>query len=736
MLHRKPQMLNVFEQGEYHIIRGDEKGGIDLDASMLHMRIGPSRQIHILPAARGGGSNGAGLKIVLGAVMIAAAVATGGAALAGYGAAAGVFSSASLFQIAGTLAIMGVSMLLEGISRVIAPQPGLGASYLINGNLNTTQQGTPVPLVYGTARVGSVVIASAYSAEDYNTSTSDYQGQAAFTNASGGYSGTLDAFDTGNPLPSGASGKGSSKSSSGGGIEAPNTLESKAIVYLIDMISEGPIGGIVGGAQGIYFNGTPLQNANGSFNFRGVSWTYLFGTPDQTPPSGYPSAVEDATVGQQVFYQTPVVNQLVSSTATQARITIELPSLFATNTQNGDVNPSTLGLVIAVAEVTGSSVGAYSVVVNDTIHGKCTAAYQRSYVFDLPGSGTGGTTTTWNVRVSKATPESAVSTTVNTLYWSNTDLISNYQLMYPNSAMVCLKIDSEAFGSTIPTRSYLTSGIELQIPTNYNPVTGIYATSGPGTAGGAWDMASFSSGVSSNPAWILYDFLSNSRYGLGLSAQMLEVAREQLYPIAQYCDGLVPDGGGATERRYQLNGVFSQRTDAFKLMQAIAATFRGQVYWGAGQVCVTADMPTTPVKLYTAANVIDGNFVYNGTSLKTRHTTTNVHFSDPTNQYLPAVEVVELPPQVALRGVYAADILGFGVTSRGLAHRAGNWLLYTAPPSPPVRFSRWLTRPSPASAWAVDCARPQRSTCWRWTWCSARWPAPPTRSLSFCKTDR
>jgi predicted phage tail protein len=675
MLIVRPEIRFVLEEGEYRVVRGSLDGGIDLDASMLHMQIGPARQIHLFPVAAGGGGgggNGGTLKTVLGAIIIVAAVAL---AIAEPYLIPAEVSAFSYFSAVGTVALIGASLLLSGISRLISPQPGLGQSYLLNGNLNTSGQGTPVPLVYGRTRVGSLVVASSYSAEDYNTSTSDFHGAAPFWNSTGGYSGALDAFDSGNPLPSGAQGKGGGGKSGGGGIEAPNTLESKSVVRIIDILTEGPMGGLVNGPQSIFFNNTPLMNSDGTWNFRGVTWYVLYGTPDQVAIPGYPSATETVSVNEQVLYGTPVILDLESTTATSTRITIELPGLYATNTQNGDINPSYLGLEIYCAPVIGTTTGTYSLAVTDIISGKCTSPYQRSYVFALPGAGSG--TTSWSVKIVKTTPESAVSTTINQLYWFAYDLITDHQIAYSDSAGIALEIDSEAFGSTLPARSYLIDGIIVEVPANYNATTRTYASTGPGTSGGSWDYVTFQAETTSNPAWCFYDFIKSARYGLGLPAAQLETAALQLYQISQYCDGLVTTGGSGTEPRYELNGVFNQRASAFQLMQAIAATFRGQAYWAGGQVCVTADMPQNPVKIYTAANVINGNFVYEGTSLKTRHTTANVHFTDPNNQYLPGVEPVELPQQVAQRGIFASDIVGFGVTSRGLAHRLGNWLLYT-----------------------------------------------------------
>ncbi|KLV34559.1 hypothetical protein [Piscirickettsia salmonis] len=53
--------------------------------------------------------------------------------------------------------------------------------------------------------------------------------------------------------------------------EAPNTLSTNAVVTLVDLLGEGEIEGLVNGAQSVYFDDTPLQNADGSYNFEGVT---------------------------------------------------------------------------------------------------------------------------------------------------------------------------------------------------------------------------------------------------------------------------------------------------------------------------------------------------------------------------------------------------------------------------------------------------------------------------------
>ena len=50
------------------------------------------------------------------------------------------------------------------------------------------------------------------------------------------------------------------------------TLRSRAYARIMDLVSEGEIEGLVDGAKSIYLDGTPLQNADGSFNFQNVTY--------------------------------------------------------------------------------------------------------------------------------------------------------------------------------------------------------------------------------------------------------------------------------------------------------------------------------------------------------------------------------------------------------------------------------------------------------------------------------
>src|SRR5690606_5764792 len=91
-----------------------------------------------------------------------------------------------------------------------------------------------------------------------------------------------------------------------------------------------------------------------------------------------------------------------------------------------------------------------------------------------------------------------------------------------------------------------------------------------------------------------------------------------------------------------------------------------------------ADKESDPVAIYTAANVIDGRFVYQGTPRSTRYTVCLVSWIDPANFYAPAVEYVEDLDGLDRYGVNQTSLTAIGCTSRAMARRIGKWALLSS----------------------------------------------------------
>lgn len=57
----------------------------------------------------------------------------------------------------------------------------------------------------------------------------------------------------------------------GGGhtpVEVKETSRSKQLVKIVEVISEGEVYGLADGMKSIYFDKTPVQNKDGSYNFK------------------------------------------------------------------------------------------------------------------------------------------------------------------------------------------------------------------------------------------------------------------------------------------------------------------------------------------------------------------------------------------------------------------------------------------------------------------------------------
>ena len=456
--------------------------------------------------------------------------------------------------------------------------------------------------------------------------------------------------------------KGSGGGKGGGGTarvaqEAPDNLQSKQFAKIIDLVSEGEINGLVDGLKSVYLDNTLLQNADDSFNIEGVSFDARAGIQGQTFISGFAGVESEKAVSLEVTAASSVVRSISDVDIDSVRVTLSVPRLTSQNTTNGDISGTKVQIEIDLQD----NGGGYVLAKADDITGKTSSRYQRAYNIPLTGTGP------WDIRVRRITADSTTAALQNKTFWDSYTEIIDEKFSYPNSAIMALSVDSELF-SKIPTRGYEIEGIILQVPSNYNAVTRVYT--------GAWD-GNFITAYSNNPAWVFYDLIVNSRYGLGDYVAASQIDKWTLYTIGQYCDVLVDDGEGGTEPRYTINVYLQTREDAIKMLQALASAFAAMSYWSAGTVTLTQDAPKDPTALFTPANVIDGAFSYSGSSARTRSTVVAVTWNDPVDLYRQAVEYIEDAVGIERFGFIKKEVVAFGCTSRGQAHRFGKAILFT-----------------------------------------------------------
>lgn len=451
---------------------------------------------------------------------------------------------------------------------------------------------------------------------------------------------------------------------SGGGArtpyEAPNTLSSAQVLNIIDIVSEGEIAGFPDNAHPlkyVYFNDTPVQNGDGSFNFKGVTLYAQRGVPDQSYVPGFDASERTVAVSARVKNAAPVVRTVSDALVSRLRVTVGVER-NAQVLDNGDTVAARTSLTVTLAGKSGSV--SQTVLFNEKGSG---LYYQDAEFAKLPAA-------PFTVRVSRDTADSASDKVSNNTYFASYVEIVDAKLSYPNTAFAALSADSDQFGSSVPRRNYLVKGLLLRVPSNYDPEARTYA--------GIWD-GSFKTAWSNNPAWVLYDLLTRPRYStLARRLKETQIDKWALYEAGKYCDEFVPDGFGGQEPRYVCNAYLTDMKQAGELLETLCSVFCGLPLWDGARFSVVLDTPADPVALYTNANVLDGAFSYGGAPLKSITTAVQVQYADKHDSYRAKTEYVADEAAVARYGLNIKQITAFGCDSRGQAVRFAQWTLQTA----------------------------------------------------------
>ena len=444
--------------------------------------------------------------------------------------------------------------------------------------------------------------------------------------------------------------------------EAPNTLNSAQSLRIIDAVCEGEIRGFANGNdapwKSVFLNDTPVQNADGSFNFKGLAGFFLRGTPDQPYIPGFDVSERTVAVSAEVKKSTPIVRAVTDKLVGRLRVTLGVDRNFQVQ-GNGDTLAA--HTVFRVELVNKDGVRAVESV---TFSERAGGVYYQDVLFDqLPEA-------PFNIRVSRLTDDAASDKTGNKTYFASFVEMIDAKLTYPHTVLAALSVDSDQFGNSVPRRNYLLDGMLVNVPSNYNPDTREYA-------GSVWD-GSFKKAWTNNPAWVFYDVLTQPRYStLARRLKAADIDKWTLYQIAKYCDELVDDGFGGKEPRFVCNAYLSDKRQAAELLTDLASVFRGLPVWDGRRFSVVMDADADAVAQYANSNVKDGLFTYSGAAFKSISTAVMVQYVDKYDGYRTKTEYVQDDEAVRRYGLNVRQVAAFGCDSRGQAARFGAWMLQT-----------------------------------------------------------
>ncbi|MDM2917729.1 host specificity protein J [Citrobacter sp. Cpo035] len=462
-------------------------------------------------------------------------------------------------------------------------------------------------------------------------------------------------------------------------VEAPDSIQSIARAKVLIALGEGEFAGGLDGKNiflGDSSSYTPLQNADGSYNFNNVKYEFRSGTQDQDYIQGFPGIENELQVSYELKQAVPYVRAVSNTQLSALRIRLGWPTLLLQK-NNGDK----VGTRVEYAIDLSVDGGPYETVVNGAVDDKTTSLYERSHRVNLPKASTG-----WQLRVRRITPDSTSVNVVDIMRVVAVTEIIDAKLRYVNTALLYVEFDAKQFPNGIPQVVCNPKGRIIRVPDTYDPETRTYSGTWEGVFKWAW---------TDNPAWIYYDIILNERFGLGQRIDATQIDKWELYRIAQYCDQLVPDGkgGSGTEPRFRCNVYIQDRNDAWTVLRDLAGIFRGMTYWGDNKMYVLADMPRDVWHIYNHASVVEGKFTFADPSETTRNTAALVNWSDPANHYKDTPEPV-YDSDLAMRFDYRQlEMTAIGCTRQSEANRRGRWGLLTNGIGEVVTFSTGMDVP-------------------------------------------
>jgi sulfur carrier protein ThiS len=185
--------------------------------------------------------------------------------------------------------------------------------------------------------------------------------------------------------------------------------------------------------------------------------------------------------------------------------------------------------------------------------------------------------------------------------------------------------------------------------------------------GTAWQLR-----WSNNPAWVAYDILTQpvidgdgtatnpytiSRFD-GMDPARIDLAKVKEW--ADWCDELVSDGNGGTEKRITFNGGFDYDSTVWECLLKVCQIGSAVPVWNGIDLTFAIDKEDDPVFLFSAGNIEESKFAEHFLPMEERATEIDADFINANTNY-ERDKLTIYQPDVANNG-YRATLDCFGVT--------------------------------------------------------------------------
>jgi len=557
-------------------------------------------------------------------------------------------------------------------------------------------------------------------------------------------------------------GGGGGKGGSTGGHEDPNTLFSTDVLFLTMGLGEGPVYRInPNGPQDIEVNegniddlvnyNTPVLETLGG----GVKTDRLFilsntgSITQQTLPffgdAIYTPQRLQGGLDLKKGNVTGVPRSSLDNQATSVAAITALKFYFICQAmQLQDSSGNIVGSSVDIKVTVYDSIYSKEIKsVSKTIKGKTNVGYSFDLYIAIPAADI--SSLGYRFTVEKTSDDSDSSKRQDAVTIQGWTEITEIPIAYTRTATIgyAIKAFAEHKGS-LPALTNMVKGLLVKVPSNYNqPIlengdidwrqveVGTDNWTSDGTTGGYYQQktnAVIQSGVApriyegiwdgqfvyswtQNPAWIIYDMLTNTSYGLGIPEKNID--KYSFYDAAVYCDacdvttgrfvgvdaladstyrykprgykrGLLntlsglPSGYSVKERRFILDAVISDQKQIMDIINNLSLTFRAILYYTGGKIALYQDRPDDmPIAVFNETNIIAGTFNISGVGEESLLTGVDITYNEATNHYrretLRIDDAKALRERNSIENIAKIDLTG--ITRKSQALRLAQYII-------------------------------------------------------------
>jgi len=131
----------------------------------------------------------------------------------------------------------------------------------------------------------------------------------------------------------------------------------------------------------------------------------------------------------------------------------------------------------------------------------------------------------------------------------------------------------------------------------------------------------------SNPAWVALDTITNGFYAFGRWLDISNAYLPDFLELAEWCDELVSDGAGGTERRCEFDAVFDGTgTSGWDRLQQIGRTCRTSFVLVGDLIKAKVNKPRAPTAKFSMGNIVPGSWSQSWVSSALRPTRMQVRY--------------------------------------------------------------------------------------------------------------